>query len=202
MDPSLSVVLPVHNAESTILRAIDELLEVLPDIAARFEILIVDDGSTDQTEEIAHDLARRFPQLRVARHQRRRGAAAAVQTAMARTTGDVVFVHDEATEISAAEIRRLWEMRHDKQRVMARAEMPRKSLSPHLLDRLTSWSDQMRHATQASGRGGIQMIRREAVEDLDLPETKDQNVRVCQSPGTAARPTIGHTSTPSQGRVL
>ena len=127
MDVSLSIVLPVHNAESSLRHDVHLLLELLPDITPQFEILIVDDASVDETEEIAHELARKYPQVHVTRHQHRRGQAAAVQTAVTRTAGEVVFVQDEGTKIRAAEIQRLWEMRHDQQLVTARAEMPRKA---------------------------------------------------------------------------
>lgn len=170
MDLSLSVVLPVHNAETTLTHNVYELLDVLPEIATRFEILIVDDGSTDQTEEIAHELARSYPQVRVVRHARRRGASAAIQTGMTRTMGDVVFVHDEATPIRASELRSLWSMRNDRELVMARAEMPCPFPSPHVLDRLSAWGDQMHDAPAALGFAGMQMIRREAVEELTAME--------------------------------
>ncbi len=178
MDLSLSIVLPVHNAQNTLARDIHRLLELLPDITSRFEILIVDDASTDQTEEIAHELALQYPQLRVARQQSRQGQTAAVQTAVTLTTGDVLFVQEEGTEIHEAEIRRLWKLRYDKQLVMARAEMPRKTLSPHLLDRLAKWGEQLQdaHAQQ----GGIQMIRRTAMEDLDRSGSRSQAVQVTQ----------------------
>ena len=68
---TLSVVLTVHNAEKTLADQVSKTLDILTDLSARFELLIVDDGSTDQTEEVAHELARHFPQLRVARHARR-----------------------------------------------------------------------------------------------------------------------------------
>ena len=177
VDLSLSVVLPVHNAESSLTHNVHELLEVLPDIATRFEILIVDDGSTDHTEEIAHDLSRCYPQVRVVRHAQRRGAAAAMQTGMTRSMGDVVFVHDEATPISATELRNLWELRHDSELVTARAETPRRSRSPHVLDRLSVWGDPLRHAPEAHAFGGVQMIRREAVEQLVAVEAGREEFR-------------------------
>ncbi|MFV1964260.1 MAG: glycosyltransferase family 2 protein [Pirellulaceae bacterium] len=92
---SLSVVLSVHNAEKTLSQQVTHLLDVLPDLAQRFELLILDDGSTDRTEEVAHELARDYPQLRVARHNKRMGADANLQTALEETTGDVVVLQDE-----------------------------------------------------------------------------------------------------------
>jgi cellulose synthase/poly-beta-1,6-N-acetylglucosamine synthase-like glycosyltransferase len=166
VDLSLSVVLPVHNAETTLTHNVYELLDVLPEIATRFEVLIVDDGSTDHTEEIAHELAHCYPQVHVVRHARRRGTNAAIQTGMTRTTGDVVFVHDESTPISASELRNLWSLRNDRELVMARAEMPCPFPSPHVLDRLSAWGDQMHNAPAALGFGGMQMIRREAAAEL------------------------------------
>ena len=67
MNPSLSVILPLYNAEATLARQVGQLLDVLPDLATRFEILVVDDGSTDHTDEIAHDLRQQYPQLKIAR---------------------------------------------------------------------------------------------------------------------------------------
>ena len=111
LDHSLSVVLPVHNAESTLARQVAELLDVLPELTSSFEVLIVDDGSTDQTEESAQELAREFPQLRVIRHAQRRGIPEVVKTGMEETSGDVVFVHDEQLPLRPSDLRRLWALR-------------------------------------------------------------------------------------------
>jgi len=166
VDLSLSVVLPVHNAETSLTHNVSELLDVLPEIATRFEILIVDDGSTDQTEEIAHELARCYPQVRVTRHPRRRGAAAALDTGFKATRGDVVFVHDETTPISANELRKLWSMRHDQELVAAHTESPRRFPSPHVRNRVAAWGEPMQARPAIDASGGIQMIRREAAQKL------------------------------------
>lgn len=177
MDLSLSIVIPVHNAESTLARTVYHLLDLVPDVTDRFEILIVDDASGDQTEEIAHELALQYPQVRATRHPTRKGQTAAVQTALTQSTGEVVFVQEEGSEVCCSEIQKLWEMRHDRNLVMARAEKPRTIPSPHLLDRVSGWGEQLRRG-QAAEPGGIQMIRRQAVAELEQLEADSEHVRV------------------------
>ncbi|MFO0819033.1 MAG: glycosyltransferase family 2 protein [Pirellulales bacterium] len=91
---TLSVVLPVHNVEATLARQVRDLLELLDDWNSRFEILVVDDGSTDRTPECAADLAAEFPQLRWVRSGRRQGKYSAIRRGLGLTTGQVVVVHD------------------------------------------------------------------------------------------------------------
>lgn len=98
---TVTVVVPVHNAEATLSRQVSELLEVLSDWQSRFEILIVDDASTDQTLEYAQDLAREYPQLRVLRHRRRQGRTASIRAGMRQSQGEVVFVHDDQSPLRA-----------------------------------------------------------------------------------------------------
>jgi dolichol-phosphate mannosyltransferase len=166
---TLSVILPVHNAELSLVGNVHELLEVLPDISARFEILIVDDGSTDQTADVAYELARCYPQVNVVRHAMRQGSSAAIQTGMVRTTGDVVFVHDDDTPISATELRSLWSLRNEQDLVSARAEKP---LAPAGQTAATPRLTREMHSSHnaLAGLGGIQMFRRQGIEQLSVAE--------------------------------
>ena len=182
MNPSLSVILPIYNAEGTLARQIGQLLDVLPDLAARFEILVVDDGSTDHTDEIAHDLRQQYPQLKVARHAWQRGMAAAVQTGMARSCGDIVFIQEEQTEISAADIRRLWEMRHDEKLIMARAQSEIRPASG-LMERLSRWAAALQTSASRTSMG-IQMIRRQAIEDLRRSPIPEEELSITELPRT------------------
>jgi glycosyltransferase involved in cell wall biosynthesis len=91
---TLSVVLPVHNVEATLARQVRDLLELLDDWNSRFEIVVIDDGSTDRTPECAADLAREYPQLRWVRSGRRQGKYSAIRRGLGLSTGQVVVVHD------------------------------------------------------------------------------------------------------------
>jgi cellulose synthase/poly-beta-1,6-N-acetylglucosamine synthase-like glycosyltransferase len=183
VNQSLSIVLPVHNAEQSLAHDVHLLLDLLPDLTNQFEILIVDDGSDDHSDEIAHELALEYPQVRVMRHHTRQGQAATMQAAVTKTTGEIVLVQEEGTEIRPKEIRRLWDLRHDQELVMARTEVPRRTVSAHLLDRLAHWGDQLRATPPVAPPGGIQMIRREAVEELERLKPGQREAVICQMSG-------------------
>ena len=89
---TLTVLLPVRDAQSTLTATVAQVLEMASDLSERFELLIIDDGSSDATSEIAHDLSRHYPQIRTLRHTKPLGEEAALRSGMAQSRGDVVFV--------------------------------------------------------------------------------------------------------------
>jgi dolichol-phosphate mannosyltransferase len=109
MKPSLSVILPVHNAEEALVPVVGKLLEFLPELAARFEIVVVDDGSTDHTAEIADELRRLYPQVRLARHGWQWGLSAARRTGRLHCRGELILALESQDEVSPQELRQQWE---------------------------------------------------------------------------------------------
>ena len=108
MAQSLTLVLPVHNAEATLPRQVEELLTIASELTSQFELLVIDDGSVDDTYEIANELATRFPQIRVSRHSHHRGIGPTLRGLRGRLKSDVVIVHDGAALLDAEQVRRLW----------------------------------------------------------------------------------------------
>ena len=100
MPRRLSVVVPAYNEESTLAEIVDRLL-VLEDL---LEVVIVNDCSKDGTAAIADELARRYPEVRVAHHPVNRGKTEALKTGFALTKGDIVIVQDADLEYDPAEI--------------------------------------------------------------------------------------------------
>ena len=95
MQHSLSVLLPVKDAQATLTALVHENLDVAADSGDQFELLIIDDGSTDATSEVAHELTHHYPQVRVVRHGTSLGREAAIRTGLKRSQGEVVVVRDE-----------------------------------------------------------------------------------------------------------
>jgi len=181
--------MPVRETQDRLSAQVCGLLDILPDLADHFEVLIVDDGSTDQTEEAALELAHRFPQVRVVRHRERRGVAAAVQTGMSMTAGELVLVHYQDTPINSSLLERLWRLRDDPHLVAARTAAPTPDVSVGLLTRLINWGrgvEQLGHVTQ---QAGIQLLRRQALARVDDAAERRPTARRADPPARRiARP--------------
>jgi glycosyltransferase involved in cell wall biosynthesis len=74
----ISAIFPAYNEEQSIRHTIDRAVRALDSLCSRFEILIVDDASRDRTAEIADELARLHPQVRVLRNVRNLGQGGSI----------------------------------------------------------------------------------------------------------------------------
>lgn len=92
--PSLSASFPAHNEEGNVEAMIQNLLDALPELADRFEIIAVDDGSADATFERATAVAKRDDRVRVVRHETNQGYGAAVWTGLTSGTMEYAFFTD------------------------------------------------------------------------------------------------------------
>ncbi len=95
MERSLTVLLPVRNVQSSLAASVQHLLEVVSEMCRQFELVIIDDGSTDATCEVAHELSRRYPQVRAFSHAKPQGHEAAIRAGLSLSQGQIVLIHDE-----------------------------------------------------------------------------------------------------------
>jgi glycosyltransferase involved in cell wall biosynthesis len=103
----LSALMAVYNEEATLEPCVRAVLNApLPQGIDR-EIVLVDDGSTDETWQIALRLAREHPQLRIFRQRKNRGKGAAIRRAITEMTGDLAIFQDADLEYSPSDYARL-----------------------------------------------------------------------------------------------
>lgn len=108
MQVELSVIVPVKDEEDNIAPLVDEIVAAL-DGQGAFEIIVVDDGSTDSTARILHDLKARVPQLRPMQHAENCGQSAAVRTGVLAARGQLIVTIDGDGQNDPADIPRLLE---------------------------------------------------------------------------------------------
>jgi len=90
----LSIVIPVHNEEHSILPLYDRLTRVLVELRRPYEILFVDDASTDRSFELLANLVQTDPHLKVLRLRRNFGQTAALAAGFHESRGKVVIAMD------------------------------------------------------------------------------------------------------------
>ena len=105
---SLTIVLPIYNGESRLRTSVREILELAGELTSQFGILIVDDGSTDSTYEVAEELAAHYPQISVRRHRHRRGLGPTLDYVQRSVRSDAVMVHDGVAPIDPNQMRNEW----------------------------------------------------------------------------------------------
>jgi glycosyltransferase involved in cell wall biosynthesis len=105
---SISVLLPVQNAQATLAATVQEILDVAADLSERFEVLIIDDGSSDATSEVAAELTHDYPQVRAVRQGHSVGREEAIRSGMKQSRGDVVLLHEDQDGAPMEEILCLW----------------------------------------------------------------------------------------------
>ena len=91
---SISVFFPCYNEQDNINRTVERALGVLGKLGTDFEIIIVDDGSSDATGQIADEIAGRDSRVKVVHHPTNLGYGAALQSGFKAATKQLVFYTD------------------------------------------------------------------------------------------------------------
>lgn len=103
--PELSVFFPAHNEAANVRAVTEAILSVLPQVADRYEVLIVDDGSADATPTIADELRDANPNVRVIHHATNRGYGGALRTGFYNCRYDLISFIDGDGQFDFGEIR-------------------------------------------------------------------------------------------------
>jgi glycosyltransferase involved in cell wall biosynthesis len=104
-DALVTLVIPSFNEE----RTIEEIIRRVAAVPFRTEIIVVDDGSTDDTAAILARLEGEIPQLATLPQAVNRGKGAAVRLGIAQSHGDIVVIQDADLEYDPADLARLIE---------------------------------------------------------------------------------------------
>lgn len=87
----ISVIIPFYNEEENLVELIKRLTTEFDAMKEKYEIILIDDGSTDNYEKI---LPKKSPELHVLKHRKRLGKGRALETGVAQSNGDIIVFMD------------------------------------------------------------------------------------------------------------
>ncbi|MFH0935737.1 MAG: glycosyltransferase [Candidatus Omnitrophota bacterium] len=133
----ISVVMPAYNEDSRIASSIEETVKTFNAFGCRWELVVMDDGSTDRTFPILEELSRKYPDnLIVKRNPLNQGKGRAIKKALHYISGDYVVFLDSDLELHPLQIQTLFDiMRLDKADIVIGSKLHPNSVVDYPLER-------------------------------------------------------------------
>lgn len=170
MAPELSVVIPVYNEEANVEALYLELTRALEDVVTDYEVIFVDDGSTDRTLDELRSICDHDPRVEVLRFARNYGQTAAIQAGFAQARGQTVVTMDGDLQNDPADIERLLALVDDGYDIVAGWRKKRKDylLTRRIPSVAANWL--IRHLVGGvhDNGCGLKAYRREIVQRASL----------------------------------
>ena len=112
--PGLSVFFPAYNDAGTIGSLVITAVRVAGSLTPDYEVLVINDGSKDDTRRILDELARVYPDhVRIVHHAVNRGYGGALRSGFENASKEFIFYTDGDAQYDPAEMRLLWEKMSD-----------------------------------------------------------------------------------------
>ena len=167
----LSVVVPVYNEEETVEPVAREVVSVVENLKKKFEIIIVDDGSTDKTYSTLSPLHHEDPRIKVLRLKRNFGQTAALAAGIDHAKGEVIVFMDGDGQNDPKDIPALLEKIDEGFDLVAGWRSPRRDsfwrrrFPSHMANLLISWMTQVKLHDYGCT---LKAIRREVAKEVKL----------------------------------
>jgi glycosyltransferase involved in cell wall biosynthesis len=170
-DPHLSVVIPVHNEEHSLLPLYDRLIAVLEPLSKPFEIIVIDDCSTDGSRELLANLVEHDERLRAVLLRRNFGQTAALAAGFELARGETVIAMDGDLQHAPEDIPALLAKIDEGYDVVSgwRAQRVDAALTRRLPSRIANWLIAKASGVELRDFGTtFKAYRREVLKDIHL----------------------------------
>jgi glycosyltransferase involved in cell wall biosynthesis len=114
MTIELSVIIPCYNCAKTLKEAVNSIYDQT-NMHTPFEVVLVNDASTDNTADVIQDLSEQYPNLKHFSHQTNRGGGATRNTAVEHAQGKLIFCLDSDDILGPDTLQKLVDYQHEKQ---------------------------------------------------------------------------------------
>ena len=105
---SLSIFFPCYNEADNAKTMIEQAVQIGEDYGIDYEVVVVDDGSSDQSAQIVQEEAKKNPRIHLIQHPKNRGYGAALRTGLGNVKKDLVFLTDGDNQFRLSEMEKLF----------------------------------------------------------------------------------------------
>lgn len=105
--PSLSIFFPIYNDEGTVATMIVKSIRVAKELTDDYEIIVVDDCSIDKGGEVADELAKKYPKVKVIHHKKNEGYGGALKSGFNAARKEIIFYTDGDAQYDVFELKKL-----------------------------------------------------------------------------------------------
>lgn len=102
--PTISVFFPCYNDKGTIGILVSKSIKLLKPLAKKFEVIVIDDGSTDGSRELLTKLKQKHSQLKLVFHSRNKGYGGALRSGFKTAANELVFYTDGDAQYAIEEM--------------------------------------------------------------------------------------------------
>ena len=203
MIPPVTIVLPLYNAERFVHRAVRDLLDVTQATTARFRVILVDNGSTDDTYESIYTLSRCYPQITALWQPIRSGLGAVIELIRARVTYNRILLHDGVSPICTMRLGQMLTHKSGPQRMTPIAEViesnelplaPMTTHSSHRFTPVSALTKNMQLAHQAVAAPGASSFSKNLTSGFQwIPQAEGR----AKNQSTNSPVPLGHSKCPT-----
>jgi len=167
--PYLSLVIPAYNEQESIPALLTRVGDALGRLGRPFEVIIIDDGSTDQTPHLLNDALAICSWLRVLRLRRNSGQSAAFDAGFRAARGQVIATIDADLQNDPEEIPRLLPLLEKCDMVTGwrkdRADTPSRRMQTRIANRIRNW---LTSETIEDSASSLKIYKRQCLQGLQL----------------------------------
>jgi glycosyltransferase involved in cell wall biosynthesis len=167
--PYLSLVVPAYNEQETLDELLRRVAGALPAIGKPFEVIIIDDGSTDATPALLKAALEKYPWLRILRMQRNGGQSGAFDAGFRAARGQIIATIDADLQNDPEEIPRLLPLLNGTDMIngwrQKRQDTPMRRWQSRIANRIRNWISKETIEDSASS---LKVYKRHCLEGIQL----------------------------------
>ena len=166
----ISIVVPVYNEEESINQLYDELTEVMSKLNKKYEIILVDDGSTDTTAKALKEMARKDSHVVVVKLRTNFGQTPALMAGFHNASGNIIITLDADLQNDPADIPRLLEKLNKGFDVVCGWRMDRQdNIIKKIPSKFSNWLNRRMTGVKIHDSGcTLRAYKKEAIDDIKL----------------------------------